>query len=492
MIRAFATAVGMSLALSACSAWEQADRRSDTLAAEAERHRGSLAAHQRGGVVEVEQPFYGGRASPTRPTGAHAPDRGQPLPEELEEPLGVDIQASAAGLATIQEILAGATELDVVVRTRYPTATGVIEVPVSGTMSLTYRGPLSGILDRIGSKFDLAWSFDGTAIRFDRMVSVTHDVPLPATVGELGVELSGVTTNSASIRASQSLSVDPWAEIERALEQAVAPPATVAIARNTGKITVFGPPSVQRGAARVIDQYAEVYSTRIGLEIATYFIDATETEDWAIGTFLQGAFGDGNIALGRGLVAAGSVGNIAIVGGRLDGSTINFRALATDKDVVDYRLSNTIGQNGIVAPVSLLTTQNYVRETTREDREDGSTKLTVKVDTIDTGLSIFALPRLLPKSGQVQLSLWILEASLNSLDNFGDVQLPKTDQRSLEYTVVLTPGETLVIGGYEQETVRKNRSGTGVAEFLGLGGSAKAEVARTSMVVLVRPTIIGS
>ena len=492
MIRALATAAGASLALTACSVSELADRRSDTLAAEAERYRSALGAQQRGGVVEVEQPFYGGSASPVRPNGAHAPDRGKPLPEELEEPLGVDIQASVAGIATIQEILTGATGLDVVVRTRYPTSLGVIEVPVSGTMSLTYRGPLSGILNRIGSKFDLSWSFDGTAIRFDRMISVTHDVPLPATVGKLGVQLAGVTTDSASISASQSLSVDPWADIEGALDQAVAPPATVAVARNTGKISVFGPPSVQRSAARVIDQYSEVYSTRIGLEIATYFLDATGTEDWAIGTFLQGAFGDGNFTLGRGLVAAGSVGNIAIVGGQLDGSAINFRALAADKDVVDYRLSNTIGQNGIVAPVSLLTTQNYVRETTREDKDDGSTKLTIKVDTIDTGLSIFALPRLLPRSGQIQLSLWILEASLNSLEVFGDVQLPKTDQRSLEYTVVLTPGETLVIGGYEQETVRKDRSGTGVAEFLGLGGTAKAEVARTSMVVLVRPTIIGS
>ena len=165
--------------------------------------------------------------------------------------------------------------------------------------------------------------------------------------------------------------------------------------------------------------------------------------------------------------------------------------LASKSNVVDYRHSTTIGQNGVVAPVSLLSTQNYVRESSTETADDGSVKLSLEVDTIDTGLSIFALPRIVD-GGQIQLSLWILEASLNSLQNFGSIQLPKTDHRAIDYTVLLAPGETLVIGGYEQETVRQDKEGTGIAEFLGLGGSAKAEVITTSMVVLVRPTIIGS
>ncbi len=479
------------VALTGCVTLKQAEQRSDTLAAEAERHRGSLNALQRGGMVEVDQPYYGGRSPARARTDAADPDRGEPLPEELEEGLGVDIAASATGIGGIQEILAAAAGLDVVVRTTYPTRGGVIDVPIGGSAAIDYRGPLSGLLDRLAAKFDLSWTFDGTAIRFDRMVSVIHDVPLPPTAGSIGTEVGGVKIGAAGVKTSKSLEIDPWAELGAALGQVIAPPASVNLARNTGKVTVFGPPSVQRTAARVIDRFAEVYSRRIGLEIATYFVDSGNRDDFGLGTFLKGVFSDESIGLGRSLQGTGIAGEIAIVGGQWDSSSINFRALATKKNVVDYRLSNTIGQNGVVAPVSLLTTQNYVRESSTETRDDGSTRLTLKVDTIDTGLSIFALPRIVD-GDRIQLSLWILEASLNSLEKFEQIQLPKTDHRAIDYTVLLAPGETLVIGGYEQETVRKERDGTGVAEFFGLGGSAKAEVIRTSMVVLVRPTIIGN
>lgn len=483
-------AIAAVTVVTACSVAKEAGERAESLAAEAARHRGLASAQLRGGVVEVEEPFYGGRSGTRVRTGAaRGLDHGEPLPGELEEDLGIDILATAAPLGTIQEIIAGATDLDVVVRTTYPTAEGVIQVPASGTMSVEHRGPLSQLLDRIAARFDLGWSFDGTAIRFDRMVSGTYNVPLPPTAGELSTDLSGVKTGAASVATSKSVTVDPWSEIEAALAQAVAPPATTTLARNTGQITVWGPPSVQRSAARVIDHFAEIYGQRIGLEIATYFLDADADEDFALGVFLQGAFGDGAVQLGRGVLAGETSGSVAILRGEATGSTINFRALASDKSVVDYRLSNTVGQNGVVAPVSLLTTQNYVKETTSEEK-DGATKLTVEVDTIDTGLSIFALPRIVA-GGEVQLSLWLLHASLNSLDTFGTVQLPKTDHRAIEYTVILAPGETLVIGGYEQETVRKERSGTGIATFFGLGGTAEAELIRTSMVVMVRPTILG-
>ena len=490
MIERFILGAGCCAILAGCAAWKQAERRADTLAAEADRHRGTLNAQQQGGIVEVDQPFYGRRSPAQAQAAATDLDRGEPLPGELEEDLGVDITAAATGIAGIQEVLAAATELDVVVRTTYPVPGGVVDVPIGGTMEIDYRGPLSRLLDRLAARFDLAWSFDGSAIRFDRMVSIIYDVPLPPTAGNIETEVGGVQSGTSRVTTAKSLEIDPWAELDSALAQVISQPATVNLAKNTGKVTVFGPPSVQRTAATVIDRFADVYSQRIGLEIATYFVDSSDKDDFALGTFLQGVFGDETISLGQGLLETGTVGNVAIVGGQWDGSAINFRALASKSNVVDYRHSTTIGQNGVVAPVSLLSTQNYVRESSTETADDGSVKLSLEVDTIDTGLSIFALPRIVD-GGQIQLSLWILEASLNSLQNFGSIQLPKTDHRAIDYTVLLAPGETLVIGGYEQETVRQDQEGTGIAEFLGLGGSAKAEVITTSMVVLVRPTIIG-
>ncbi|MBD1204834.1 MAG: secretion protein, partial [Rhodobacteraceae bacterium] len=70
------------------------------------------------------------------------------------------------------------------------------------------------------------------------------------------------------------------------------------------------------------------------------------------------------------------------------------------------------------------------------------------------------------------------------------VQLPTIDQRAIQNDSVLTPGETLVLSGYEQEVATRSNSGTGAARFLGLGGSAKGSTRKIRMIVLVRPTIM--
>ncbi len=491
------TTLGLLVSVTGCETFEMADRRADSLASEAARHRGLLAAQQLGGVVDINRPYYGNRGPLFDDETADRPDRGSPLPGELQQALGVEITSSKrVDINAVRTVITGATGLDVSLRTTYPTQTGIIEVPVSGTMVVSHRGPLSDLLDRVGSRFDLSWSFDGSSIRFDRMVNVSYDVPLPPTSGTLGTEVTGVRTGTSSISSGKSVTVDPWTEIADALKQVVPPPASVTLSSNAGKITVFGPPSVQESAGELIDQFSDVYSKRIGLEIATYFVDADRNSGVGFGAILQGLFDDYQATLGQRVQTGGNnggvgiSGSIAIVDGKFSGSVLDFSALASERDVVDHRLTNTVGQSGVIAPVSLLTTQNYVRESSTRTDSEGEVSHTLKVDSIDTGLSIFALPRLI-ENNRIQLSLWIVQASLNSLDDFGTIQLPKTDHRAVEYTVVLTPGETLIIGGYEQETVRKGRTGAGVAGFFGLGGSAKAELIRTSMVVLVRPTLIG-
>ena len=260
---------------------------------EAARHRGLLASQQRGGVVNINQPFYGNRGSLNDDDRAKRHNRGTPLPDEFQQDLGVEIMSKVpVDIDTVRTIITGATGLDVVLRTTYPTQTGVIEVPVSGTLLVDHRGPLSSLLDRVGSRFDLSWSFDGSSIRFDRMVNVAYDVPLPPTSGTLGAEVTGVRTGTSSISSGKSVKVDPWAEITDALKQVVPPPASVTLSPNTGKITVFGPPSVQQTAGEIIDQFSDVYLKRIGLEIATYFVDADRNGEVGFGAFLQGLFDD--------------------------------------------------------------------------------------------------------------------------------------------------------------------------------------------------------
>lgn len=452
-----------------------------------------LNANLRGGVIEYTRPYYGQATRPVKKPRAVSLSHGKPLPKEFEASLAVTLHIKQpSDFNTIKTALIAVSGLDIISKSVYPTPGGAIDMPIGGRMKVYHRGKLSTLLDRIGSKFDLAWSFDGNTIIFDRMTHLIYDMPLPATSGNITTTLAGINIGGSSITSTKSVSFDAWKELEIALNTTAPPPAQITLSKNAGQVTVFAPPSVQKNVRGVIDRFTKVYSTRIGLEIATYFVDADKSEDFGLGITIASTNGRGRINLGT-AISDGVTGGIGIVGGRFGGSQIDFKALAKDTDVVDYRRTDTIAQNGVISPVVLLNTRNFVKETSRETDANGNVTNSVVTDQISTGLSVYALPRLL-ENGDIQLSLWILQASLNELERFdtgsGVVQLPNTDQRAIEYTLVMKAGETLIMGGYEQQTATKARSGAGNAGFFGLGGSRTAKTRRTKMIVMVRPSVV--
>jgi type II secretory pathway component GspD/PulD (secretin) len=155
--------------------------------------------------------------------------------------------------------------------------------------------------------------------------------------------------------------------------------------------------------------------------------------------------------------------------------------------IVDYRLGSTIAQSGVVSPIVLTTTKNYVSGTSVTSGVGGTTSTSITTGTVDTGLSIDALPRLISPH-KIQLDLTILNNDLTALTSFtsgsNTVQLPTIDQRALHNDSVLRPGETLILSGYEQDTTTSSRN-------LGLIGSGKSpDHQKVRMIVIVRPAII--
>jgi type II secretory pathway component GspD/PulD (secretin) len=334
---------------------------------------------------------------------------------------------------------------------------------------------------------DVAWGYDGTAITFDRMETRTYSVPLPSGTSNFETTMSGISGNGSTRSASLSRSSaqDPWADIEAQLAPITPSPASTTFARNLGRVTVFGPPSVQKKAALIIDDFHKVYSTRIALEVAVFFVDAEKSDNIETNLSLSGT--DGSFTGVAGALTGNGVATLS----RGD-VTVNFRALAKDASVVDYRMGSTVAQSGVVSPIVLTRAQNYVSKTTTTT-SDGTTSTSIETATVDTGVSIHALPRLIDNR-RIQLSLTIFQNDLTNLQTFNagtsTVQLPTIDQRALQNDSVLTPGETLVLSGYEQEVASRSNAGTGAARFLGLGGSAKGSTRKIRMIVLVRPTLM--
>jgi hypothetical protein len=485
--------LGSVLALSACAGPEsgfEAPAMSE-IAGRTEIAGDRGDALRRGGTVDANVPFYGRNLNGSE-TNRYTEDNGSPFPERFNAPDSVELVASELlPIERVRIVLQELTGFNVVVRTRYQTGEQELEIPINSRMRINHKGTLEQLVRAVAATYDLAWSFDGDTLLFDRMETRTYELPLPTSTGAVNTSLSGVNVAGNTVSTTRSITIDPWAEVTEALNAVIEAPGRVNVSRNTGQVSLFAPPSQQREAAKIIKTFDDLYSHRIGIEIATFYVDASQSSDLNIDLGLGLERGDLNAELGQGIRSA-LEGGIGVISGTDGYAAINLRNLSGSAGVADYQMSNTIAQNGVVAPVVLTNSRSYVSKITAGTAETGPT---VETDNINSGISIYALPRLM-RNGKIQLSIWVTQSELNRLETFdtgsGFVQLPDADQRAVEYTLIMEPGETLIMGGYEQErAVNSDSGGVGGLGALGVNRSQTGATTRTRMVLMVRPSLIG-
>jgi len=483
----------MTLSLSACAVTEQAGSDiTDGRTLTAEQLAAQKAA-QRGEVLKLDRPFYGSAVEVKR--GSR---QGKPLPREVEGAHGITLRLSGqSDIRAITAAITSVSDIPVNVRTRYILPGGdVVEVPIGTRMRVDHTGTLSAFLDQLAARMDVAWHYDGTVITIDRMVSRDYRVPLPTSTSAFTSQLGGATgtrEGSTTIALSTEQKSDPWSELETRLAPLAPSPARVTLLPASGRVAVFGPPSVHSRIQAVLDDVESIYGKRVGLEIGIYFVDSDEAESFGLST--------SGFRIGQNIARSGSTiivggdgegGQIGLTGA--NGSSINLEALARDRSVVDFRLASTIAQSGVVSPIAITRNETYIAKRTVERDEDG-TSIEIEPGEVEYGISLHALPRIIDHD-RIQLFLTVLQSDLigGRIKQIGSgentIGAPELDQRTIQNQSILSPGEVLVLSGYEQDLSSAARSGIGPFKAIGLGGKTSAQTRKVRMVVLVRPSII--
>lgn len=474
--------VALVLALSACAITGDAERSVREGVRLTEEQLDASRAAQRGEVLRVDRPYYGS-AVPVR----RGSRQGDALPKRLEGARGVSIRLPGqSDIRAIAAAITDATDLPVNIRTRYILPEGdVVEVPIGTRMALAYEGPLSALLDRIGARMDVGWTHERGTITINRMITRDFRVALPLGTTTLS-DTTGIASG-ASITSERAL--DPWGDLSARLAPLAPAPARVTLAPATGRVTIFGPPSVQAAARKVIEDTKATASARIGLEVGVYFVDSDKAEEFGLRT--------SGFQIGQNIARSGSSLIIGDGGVRLSrgDSAINLDALSRERAVVDYRRASAIGQSGTIIPIDISEDRSYIANVTTERGDDNNPGTAqYEIGALTTGLQIVALPRLIDDQ-QIQLSLTISQRAFRGFDpdvlsRTGTIQAPTVDNRALRNETVLAPGEVLVLSGYEQERSLSGASGLGFLRAIGLGGKREAGRRKVRMVVLVRPSLI--
>lgn len=464
--------------LTACETLDEADTQINSAARLTAEQSRRLAAAQRGEVIEVAQPYYGSAVAVEL-----GQTRGRALPARFEAARGFVANFENDDLSKFAASVTNITGIPVNIRSTYTTVNwDDVQVLPAGRLNFSHSGALSKALDIATARTDTSWTYDGTAITIDTMQRETYQISAPAGNFAFSSQVNGISSASSSANLTRGFdALDVWADIENRIGAVAPPPSEVIINKNAGTVVVFGPPSVQAAAKRMVNEFDALYAQRVGLEIGVFFVDSSKLAQFEGGIEAAGT----NYAISG--LATALAGNGVATLSRGEG-TISFAALARNDAVVDFRQASTVAQSGVWSPTVIRNSTNFVSGT-QTSTTDGVTSTEVSTSTVDTGLSIHALPRI-TSNNQIQLSLTLLQSSLNGLDEFtssgSTVQLPQVDERALQSDVVLTPGETLILSGYEAEYASRSSRRNNIF----MGGNNDGEVRKVRMIVMVRPSIM--
>ena len=386
----------------------------------------------------------------------------------------------------------------------------------SDKMLLSYKGPLSGLLDEVSNRFGIWWKYEKKQITFYKYITKTFVLYSLPTKPSLSVNVGGSSTEgsggSSSVSLSSNISIDLWSNIESSLKSLISKGATMTTDQSNGTITLTGTPMDIRKAAKFIHEQNIRLSRQVAISVKVLQVNITDSDQY--GLDLNAAFASSKNAIRNvGIAGAGSLGaevpntlSMNIVSGDWNINAV-LQALS-EQGTTNLITSGTVTTlNNKPAPIQVIQTQNYISEITKTNSgSDGSYyDLSTETEEIETGFTLDVLPRIL-EHGRMMMMFNLTLSDLIALEkvdlggssdpenpNSGQyIQNPIIETRGFTQEVALTSGETLILSGYERVENSVNKTGTGSAENSILGGTATAEKTRSILVIMLTPVVLES
>ncbi|HFF1437760.1 TPA: PilN family type IVB pilus formation outer membrane protein [Escherichia coli] len=372
---------------------------------------------------------------------------------------------------------------------------------------------LTTLLNAVSSRLGISWRYDGSHIIFYYLETQTFpitymdsQVAYNATVVSGTMSSNGSSGGSASDAISgdasntQTTTVDMKSALYQDVKNAVTSMLTPGIGRmfmSTGFITVTDNPQVLETVRAFIEKRNEEMKRQVVLNVEILSIRKTRNEqagiDW------NAVFSDRTLGLSLGstFTSAASdaiTGGVSIVDGKLTGSKAFLKALSSQGDVSVVTQNSAVTKNLTPVPMQIANQQSYIESVTTDTTANVGSSTSLNAATITTGFNMTLLPFILPDSQTLQLLYSMSLSDKPVIENYesggSKAQLPNVDLKTINQTVDLKSGQTVIISGFQQSGRRSGKQGVGTPGFFGLGGGINSENDDTILVVLITPNII--
>jgi type IVB pilus formation R64 PilN family outer membrane protein len=472
--------------------------------------------------------------------------RGLPLPSRYEDERGVTlVSAEPMSLNDIASSISAQTGIPIRLSAlTIPGRGGAAASPsgpatpgapsASGSdMPISYEGPLSGLLDRLGAFFGVSWRFDGSVIaisRFETRIFVVEAMPGSQEINEGmqddsssssggGSSSSGSGSSSSSSSASNTLtqnskttiSLKYWEELTSVLNSIVGGQGSAIVSPTMGTVTVTTTPDVMATVSDYLSKENKRLSRQIAINVQVYNVSLGKTEDFslAFSGFLRHLSGQiSGINYTPATISpietalSGPTGlanlSVAIIKGTSDpmvGTNEVFRALSTVGDTSQVAQFSMTTLNNRPVSRRVGTDTAYIQSVTQNTTTGttSTTVLTPVIATIHEGFSLQLTPRLLD-DGRILLQYSLGLIGLKDIGSItfegNQLSLPETENRLFVQQSMLRSGHTLVIAGVDQETMQQNKQGVGSPDNFLLGGGVSSKADRVMMFMMITPQVM--
>jgi len=397
-------------------------------------------------------------------------------------------------------------------------------------MTIRYSGPLSGLLNQVAAHFEVDWEHRDGVVRF--MGVQTRQFTLQALPNEVELEnriqgaVSGTTgaqgagvggqgaggQQSSQQTATNRVRLNYWAAVEATIKSMLPEGTPLSINRDAGTITITARPSLLRHVEQYVRAENRRLARQVAVEVKVLAIQSRDTDNYNLNLGILFRDIANGINLGFSSVSPiGNIANSALISAGIvqnarqnwlnqsfQGSEAFVRALSERTNASLVTSTSVTALNNQVAPVSILNTRGYLARVTQTQVEGASTPTTsLEPGSVSTGFSMSILPRIF-SNGELILNYNISLSELvgDTFETFSSggntIQLPNINSRSLNQSVRMRSGDSLVLGGFERVRNSATDRGIGQPTFRLFGGGMDNSNLREILVVVLTPVILES
>jgi type IVB pilus formation R64 PilN family outer membrane protein len=397
-----------------------------------------------------------------------------------------------------------------------------------GMLSLgvaSYQGTFLQVLNQISNKYGLFWQYNEKDNNINIFAIETQVYELDAPLGAFKINNtvnstseasgdSGGSGGSTAIGGSSQMNLaydveaeSPWSASVNTITNMLSARGSMTDNPVEGYVTVIDNPNVQAKIAQYVKKINVKNNKKIAIRIDVYDVETTQTSDYGLDVnALVDVLGDEvNIVSNSSSIfntdAKDAMSSITFSTGSGSDHDAVFKALNTLGKTSEVTGATIYTISGQPAPIQSVLQTTYLASSTTTVNDGGDNTTTLEPGTVVTGYSMTVTPKIQSNNQilvnlNLQLSTLLDMITLKSEDTAqgegGEtIQGPEIHSKNFLENMVLESGQSLLIAGFQEKTIKSVTASPGSINNWVAGGSKSTSNTVTTTVIVVTPYVIG-